>query len=100
MFKIGKNETNTELIKIVKSDYTFNNLFYDKNNGIIYAGLLGRVIDHSGITEYYKKYGNLNYKGYYVGYDINNNDNIKVIHMSKDKLKGISSGMTIGKNKF
>ena len=44
----------TELIKIVKSDDTFNNLFYDKNNGIIYAGLLGRVIDHSGITEYYK----------------------------------------------
>ena len=64
VFKIGKNDKKWELIKIVKSDYTFNNLFYDKNNGIIYAGLLGRVIDHSGITEYYKKYGNLNYKRY------------------------------------
>ena len=29
-FKIGKNETNLELIKIVKSDYAYDNLFYDK----------------------------------------------------------------------
>ena len=58
-----------------------------------------RVIVHSG-TEHYKKYDNLNYKGYYGGYkeiDTNNNDKIKVIHMSKNKLKGISNRMTIGK---
>ena len=30
VLKIGKNETNPELIKIVKSDYAYDNLFYDK----------------------------------------------------------------------
>ena len=100
VLKIGKNETNPQLVKIVKSDYAYDNLFYDKSKGIIYAGILGRLMDYVGLTEHYKKYGNINYKGYYGGYeeiDTNNNDKIKVIHMSKDKLKGISSGMTIGK---
>ena len=100
VLKIGKNETNPELVKIVKNDYAYDNLFYDKSKGIIYAGILGRLKDYIGLTEHYKKYGNINYKGYYGGYeeiDTNNNDKIKVIHMSKDKLKGISSGMTIGK---
>ncbi len=100
VLKIGKNETNPQLVKIVKSDYAYDNLFYDKSKGIIYAGIIGRLMDYIGLAEHYKKYGNINYKGYYGGYeeiDTNNNDKIKVVHMSKDKLKGISSGMTIGK---
>jgi len=93
-----KNKIEPKLIKTIKNDYANYNLFMDKKNDIIYAGLIGKIYNFFLIIKYYRKYGKWGDYDCYGGFEeinTNNNDNIKIINMNKNLLRGINSGIII-----
>ena len=98
-----KEETKPILIKTIENEYAFDNLFMNKTSGIIYAGIIGSVFEFSQNTDYYRKYGEwgqINISGGFQTIDTNNNYKIKIEHMSQNLLRGISSGIQIGKKQI
>ena len=98
-----KNELNPKLIKTIENEYAFDNFFMNKTSGIIYAGIIGKLYDFSKATDYYREYGewgNIDMYGGFQTIDTRNNHIIKIQHMSKNLLRGISSGMQVGKKQI
>ena len=98
-----KNDTNPKLIKIIENEYAFDNFFMNKTSGIIYAGIIGKLYDFSKITDNFRKYGkwgNIDIYGGFQTIDTRNNLSIKIKHLSKNLLRGISSGIEIGKKQI
>ena len=98
-----KNETNLILIKTIENEYAIDNLFMNKTSGIIYAGLIGKLYDFSKATDYYRKYGDWGNSDMFGGFqtiDTKNNYSIKIQHLSNNLLRGISSGIQIGKKQI
>ena len=92
-----KNELKPNLIIKKKCDYAYDNLIINKTNGFIYAGIIGKIYNFLITTKYYGKYRSWDNFDFYGGFeeiDINNNS-IKIHHMSKNLLRGISSGIFI-----
>ena len=92
-----KNKIKPNLIKKIKSNYSYDNLIMNKTNGIIYAGITGTVYNYLIATKYYRKYGfwnNFNFYGGFEVIDINNNSK-KIHHMSKNLLRSINTGINV-----
>ena len=86
------------MIKTIENEYAFDNFFMNKTSGIIYAGIIGKLYDFSKATDYYREYGewgNIDMYGGFQTIDTRNNHIIKIQHMSKNLLRGISSGMQV-----
>ena len=100
VFDIKEDFKKPKLIKIIKSDYAFDNLIFDKKNKKIYACIIGSVLDYQKAVNTFLKYSDFKYVDqYYGGYeiiDINNEDKIEIVHLSNKKLIGISSGIDVG----
>lgn len=95
-----KNETNPILIQTIQSEYAFDNFFMNKTSGIIYAGIIGKLYDFAKATDYFRKHGdwgNVDMYGGFMEIDTRHNHSIKIQHMSKNLLIGISSGIKIGR---
>ena len=89
--------------KTIENEYAFDNFFMNKTSCIIYAGIIGSVFEFSQNTDYYRKYGEwgeINISGGFQTIDTNNNYKIKIEHMSQNLLRGISSGIQIGKKQI
>ena len=64
-----KNELKPNLIKKIKCDYAYDNLIINNTNGIIYAGIIGKVYNFLITTKYYGKYGSWNDFNFFGGFE-------------------------------
>ena len=99
IFKI--NEKNKiELFNTIPILYAGGNVFYDSDEDKIYIGVNGKMSELEAIKNSIIKNGNddnaISYSGYEI-IDPNNNYSINHLMIMKNKYKGVSSAIKIGK---
>lgn len=101
VFKVDEKNNTEELIKVIKSNFSIDNLFYDKDTGKIGAGIVGSINKFIELQNYLQKTGTMEGFECYDGFqeiDTRNNDTIVVQYLGKS-FKAASSGIFY-KNKY
>ena len=87
-------ERKPTVVKVVKSQHGYDNIYYDKSKQKIYGTIIPKLYQFTEVVEYYKRNKRVDLKGIYGGFqsiDLKNDYIIKIEHISTNKLNLISS---------
>lgn len=96
-----KSDSDVQFVKDINLQYAVNNISFDHNRQLLIATIVGKVYQTIQLSKHYSKKGNTDIDEIYGGalqIDINKNNEVSLLVLNKNQLKGVSSALRLNTN--
>lgn len=96
-----KSDGDVQFIRDINLHYAANSISYDDNRGVLIAAIIGKVYHTIQLSKHYFAKGNIDIDEIYGGVmeiNIKKGDEVSMVVLNKNKLKGVSCGIMLNGN--